>query len=386
MVHTAALTATTTDGAGLRGRMHRLGRRTAAITGTAAAPLSLLPGPVPLLPGVGAALARPPQAHRWPDALARLERVRALLRARTGARHVAVLTGSGTTANDVVAAQLSLRRGPGIVLAAGEFGERLVDAARRMRLDVRVLRAPEGSAVGPGQLAAALREEPADWVWTVHCETSTGVLLDLPGLLATCRSAGAELAVDAISSLGCAPVDLSGVLLASASSGKALAGFPGLALVLAREVPPGGQDLPRSLDLHAYACGDGVPCTLPTALVGGLLVALEARPAEAEPAALDRLGTTGAELRRQLVARGLELVAQEHCATPAVLSVRLPPGADPAVVAGLVAREGFVLAAHSGYLRQRGWVQISLMGRPAGHELRRLPALLADSAGAAGRP
>ena len=369
-----ALSSLATARAGLPVRAHR-----------PAVPLSLLPGPLPLLPEVRAALARPPQAHRWPDALARLDRVRDLLRERTGARHVAVLTGSGTTANDVVAAQLGLRRGPGIVLSAGHFGERLVDAARRGRLDVRVLRAPEGSVVTAEQLAAALAEQRAEWVWTVHCETSTGVLFDLPALLAACRTAGAELAVDAISSLGCAPVDLRDVLLASGSSGKALAGFPGLAVVLARDAPQHGQDVPRSLDLHAYTSGDGVPCTLPTTLVGGLLAALEARPGAHEAAALAELAATGAGRRRALVAAGLEVVAQDPWASPAVLSVRLPGGGDPAGVVDRVADDGFLLAGHSGYLRDRGWVQVSLMGRPSPDELSRLPEVLAEQVEAAPR-
>lgn len=381
-----ALTTPATARAGLRSRVSHLRRRTAgAPQSPPAAPLALLPGPVPLLPDVRAALAGPPQAHRWPEALARLDRVRALLRERTGARHVAVLTGSGTTANDVVAAQLGLRRGSGLVLSAGQFGERLVDAARRTRLDVRVLRVPEGSAVTSVQLATALAEQPADWVWTVHCETSTGVLLDLPALLETCRTGGAELAVDATSSLGCAPADLSGVLFATASSGKALAGFPGLAVVLAREAPQPGHDVPRSLDLHAYTAGDGVPYTLPTALVDGLLAALQARPAEGEAAALAELAGTGAELRRALVDRGLALVAPEPCAAPAVLSVRLPAGVSPAELAGVVAEDGFLLAGHSGYLQERGWVQVSLMGRPSAEELRRLPAVLAARVEAAAR-
>ena len=371
-----ALTSPATDPAGLRLRVHRLRRRPAS-----PAPLSLLPGPVPLLPEVRAALAGPPRAHRRPEAIAQLDRARQLLRARTGAAHVAVLTGSGTTANDVVAAQLGQRGGPGLVLSAGHFGERLVDACRRARLDVRVLRAPEGSAVTPEQLATALAERPVDWVWTVHCETSTGVLLDLPSLLSVSRAAGAELAVDAISSLGCAPVDLSGVLLASASSGKALAGFPGLAVVLARDRPQPGPHLPRSLDLHAYTSGDGLPCTLSTCLVDGLVAALEARPVQGEPEALARVATTGAWLRRELTDRGLQVVAQEQVAAPAVLTVALPRGADPAALVDGVADDGFLLAGHSGYLRERGWVQVSLMGRPARDELRRLPDVLAHRAG-----
>jgi len=42
----------------------------------------------------------------------------------TGARNTEMVLGSGTLANDVVAAQLSLERGPGLILSNGEFGER----------------------------------------------------------------------------------------------------------------------------------------------------------------------------------------------------------------------------------------------------------------------
>ena len=50
------------------------------------------------------------------------------------ARHVQILMGSGTLANDAVGAQLSLEKKPGLVLSNGEFGERLIDQARRFGL------------------------------------------------------------------------------------------------------------------------------------------------------------------------------------------------------------------------------------------------------------
>jgi aspartate aminotransferase-like enzyme len=132
--------------------------------------------------------------------------------------------------------------------------------------------------------------------------------------------------------------------------------------------------------------GDGVPFTLPTALVAGFLAALEAHPAEDEPAALEQLAATAAQLRAELRAEGLELVAEERCAAPAVLTVRLPAGVEPAALADVLARDGFLLAAHSGYLKDRGWVQISLMGRPALEDLRALPALLATRVRAVRQP
>jgi hypothetical protein len=65
--------------------------------------------------------------------------------------------------------------------------------------------------------------------------------------------------------------------------------------------------------------------------------------------------------------------------------VRLPAAVDPAALADVLARDGFLLAGHSGYLRDRGWVQISLMGRPSRRDLEGLPALLARRVEAAGR-
>ncbi len=48
--------------------------------------------------------------------------------------------GSGTLANDVVAGQLSLLGGRGLILSNGEFGERLMDQARRLNLKFDALK------------------------------------------------------------------------------------------------------------------------------------------------------------------------------------------------------------------------------------------------------
>src|SRR5207253_2136191 len=163
-----------------------------------------------------------------------LDEVHARLRALTGARHVAVLLGSGTLANDVVAAQLSLAPGKGLILANGEFGERLVDHAERWRLAFDVYRLPWGSAFERAALASRLARRPA-WVWLAHCETSTGMLNDLDAVRRLCAPLGVDVCVDAISSLGSVPCDFSGLAFASAVSGKALGAYPGIALVFHRD-------------------------------------------------------------------------------------------------------------------------------------------------------
>jgi len=61
---------------------------------------------------------------------------------------VQILSGSGTLANDVVAARLSLLEGSrGLILSNGEFGDRLLDHARRARLNFATLRLPWGGVL-----------------------------------------------------------------------------------------------------------------------------------------------------------------------------------------------------------------------------------------------
>src|SRR5581483_11897414 len=104
-------------------------------------PVCLLPGPVAIAPAVRAAFHGPLIYHRADEFLALFERVRSRLADLVGGKKVAVQVGSGTLANDMVAATLAAdpRRGNGLVLVNGEFGERLVRQARRMGLAPRTL-------------------------------------------------------------------------------------------------------------------------------------------------------------------------------------------------------------------------------------------------------
>lgn len=201
-------------------------------------PENLLPGPVSVAPEVAAAFGRPPAYHRSPEHQAVVDGLHRRLASFVHVRHAQLLLGSGTVANDAVAAQLRLLDRPGVVLAYGEFGERLADHAARSGLDHQVLAGPWGAPLPWAAIEDAVAALPAGgWLWTVHCETSTGQLLDLPRLTSLCAAAGVRLCVDAISSVGTVPVDLSGAYLSTGTSGKALGGYPGLSMVFLRELP-----------------------------------------------------------------------------------------------------------------------------------------------------
>ncbi|HET9426351.1 MAG TPA: GNAT family N-acetyltransferase [Gemmatimonadaceae bacterium] len=322
--------------------------------------LRFTPGPVDLHPAVEAALALPSVSHREEAFLVELDRTKSLLRELTRARHAAVLSGTGTLANDVVAMQLSALGEPGLILANGEFGERLTDHATRAGLRFSVERAPWGAGFAGERLADAVARHPdARWLWMVHHETSTGVLNDLRAATALCVDRDIRLCADCVSSLGLVPVDLKDVHLATAVSGKALGSAAGLAIVFHRDEPVSSPRVPRYLDLSLYTAR-AVPFTLPSAPVFALRVATELtlRRRGADP-----LAENTAWLRERLDALGFHSLAAPDVACPGMLTLVPPTGASAQGLGDALAAMGMSLSYHSDYLRERNWIQVALMGR-----------------------
>jgi aspartate aminotransferase-like enzyme/GNAT superfamily N-acetyltransferase len=333
---------------------------------------SYLPGPVATRERVREKLAEPALSHRGERFRAVLEDVQSKLKRLTGARHVSVALGSGTLANDMIGAQLDAR---GIVLSNGEFGERLVDHAHRWGLEFDILRSPWGRPFDLRELRLRLERRPR-WLWFAHCETSTGVLNDLEAIKALCARSSTEVCVDAVSSLGTVPCNLAGVAFASGVSGKGLAAYPGIALVMHREAPRPSRRVPRYLDLALY-CGGEVPFTQSSNLLGALNAALD----DAGPRRYETLREDVRFLRQRLEAAGLPCVAPAEHAAPAVVTVALPPSASSLRVARRLAEAGFVVAHASRYLLESNWIQIALMGEYSREGLSGLVDALEETIG-----
>lgn len=323
---------------------------------------TLTAGPTEPLPAVTRALTSPPESHRGPAFHALLADVRRRLRDLTGARHAQLLLGSGSLANDVVAGQLSLVGAPGVVLAHGEFGDRLADHARRWRLDPHVVRRDWGTAFTRDDVERALDATAGvAWLWAVHCETSTGVLNDLDMLRDACQPRGVEICLDAISSVGTLPVELGEVALATASANKGLGSVPGLSVVFHRDAVDSAPDrLPRYLDLGMYAAADGVPFTHSSPLVAALGAAL--RRFDDPDAVFGATADDGAWLRARLRGLGLDLVARGDDVSPAVVTIRLPDSVSSETVGAAMEDAGYRLGFRSEYLLRRNWIQVCLMG------------------------
>lgn len=316
---------------------------------------NLSTGPVAVHPDVTAAFEAAPQSHRSPGFEEELRALKASLCALVNAPYVEVLLGSATLGNDAVAAQLSLLGTHGIVVSNGEFGERLADHASRARLDFEHVKIEWGA---PFDLAA-IAERSFDWVWIAACETSTGVLNDVAAIESICSSRGAKLCVDAVSAIGAVPLDLSNVWLATGASGKALASYPGLALVFHREPIAVSGVLPRYLDLGMYA-RDGVPFTHSSNLIRALRVAVEGADWTSR---FDQTASACAWLRRRLGHLGFTIVGEGAVPAPHIVTIALPLQVRSDELAQAIERAGFHIGHASAYLRQRNWIQICLMGQ-----------------------
>jgi aspartate aminotransferase-like enzyme/GNAT superfamily N-acetyltransferase len=333
----------------------------------------LLPGPVTTAPAVQEAFHQPPTYHRGPKFIRHFMGVRRLLGEIVGGRDVAILNGSGTLANETIAATLAAmqracaRPGRGVLLINGEFGQRLAKQATRFGLQPQLLSWAWGKPWDLKEVDAALANEPeGSWVWGVHQESSTGVLNNLPGLVQVAQRRGVRVCVDCISSLGAVPLDLRHVFLASGATGKSLGSFAGAALIFADRDALRTLDrtrIPSYFDVAAALHSEGPCYTFPSPTLFALEAALQeyATPQKAQ-ASYARYALLGVHVRQELRRLGLEPLAQDDHACP-VVTTFTPPGHErSAEFVGRCRAWGFAIGGQSAYLAERRYVQIATMG------------------------
>ncbi len=358
--------------------------------------VNFLPGPVAIRREVRRAFEQAPESHRADSFKKDFSSARQILCDLVRARNVGLFMGSGTLANDVIAGQLSLLGGPGLILSNGEFGERLMDQAWRFNLKFDALKfdwgkpldlalvekkyfgadrksskdesagsagiLPAGRESGTGtcrQDAGAPGNAPS-WVWCTHCETSTGILTDLAALKELCARHGTKLCLDCISTIGTMTVDLTGVYLASGSSGKGLRAYPGLSMVFYHhDVPAAPEKLPRYLDLGFSLQHDGTPFTFSSNLLHALHAAVKRVNWERRFA---ETAEWSAWLRERLTEMGFNLIGNGALVSPAVITLALPPDMNSTKIGEAMQETGYLLSCNSEYLRRKNWIQVCLMG------------------------
>ena len=221
---------------------------------------------------------------------------------------------------------------------------------------------------------------PGGWVWAVHHETSTGVLNDLPALIALAKRYGIRVCLDTVSSLATVPVDLTGVYLASGASGKAVGSYAGIAFVFADPNELSHLDvetIPSYLDVASTLKTVGPRFTVPSPLIRALDAALFPLSTPAKRATrFSTIRTLGRRIREAVIEIGVTPMASIEIASPAIVTFAPPDGESAADFVAKCHRWGFQIAGQSGYLAERGLVQIAVMGHVSADEIEPLIANL----------
>ena len=172
-----------------------------------------------------------------------------------------LVQGSGTFALEAVLSSVIPPDGRLLVLANGAYGERMLQIAERLKIAAAIQRWPEHESPNSEFVRQMLSAgSPPTHIAIVHLETTTGILNPIEEIARIVREHRCRFIVDAMSSFGGVPINLSALqpdyLVSSAN--KCLEGVPGFSYVLARrEALESTAGYARSVSLDLLAQWQG---------------------------------------------------------------------------------------------------------------------------------
>jgi 2-aminoethylphosphonate-pyruvate transaminase len=225
---------------------------------TATNPLLLTPGPLTTSKAVKAVMV-----HDWGSRDAAFLRINAEVLERLpevvhgAGTHVTVpMQGSGTFAVEAMLTTFVPPSGKVLVLINGAYGQRAKKILEIARRGVVVHETLEDTAPDLAKVEALLQADPSiTHVFTIHCETTSGILNPVRELGALAAKYNRRYLIDSMSAFGALPLDVSAMQVdaVAASSNKCIEGIPGLGFVIARKdalAETKGNATTLVLDLH----------------------------------------------------------------------------------------------------------------------------------------
>jgi alanine-glyoxylate transaminase/serine-glyoxylate transaminase/serine-pyruvate transaminase len=329
------------------------------------------------------AMLSPVVGHLDPDFVRVMEDIKKLLRIvfQTGNEIAFPVSGTGSAGMETVLANL-IEDGDEVVVAVnGAFGERIADAAGRLGAKIHRVEAEWGHIVEASRVEAALKAaRQPKLLAVVHAETSTGIYQPVEELGAIAHRCGALMVMDAVTSLGCVPVEIDRwqVDACYSCTQKGIGAPPGLAPVTfserAMQAVRTRKQKCRSwyfdvAMIERYWGPDRLyhhtaPISMNYAIYEALRIVVE----EGLEARFKRHAANAAALQAGLQAMGLELAAQQGYRLPQLTAVRVPDGIDEAKVrADLLRIFNLEIGAGLGVFRGKVW-RIGLMGESSRRE------------------
>ena len=249
------------------------------------------------------------------------------------------LQGSGTFAVEAAIGNVVPRAGKVLVPNNGAYCARILKICKVLGRAAVELPVPEDQPATGALIAAALDADPSiTHVAQVHCETGAGVLNDLAGIAQACAARGTGLIIDAMSSFGALPIDVTRTPFDAlvAASGKCLEGAPGMGFVILRKRvldACAGNAHSLAMDLHdQYVYMQKTTqwrFTPPTHVVAALRAAVDQFKDEGgQPARLARYTDNCRALIDGMRALGFRTYLPDAVQAPIIVTFHAP--ADPA--------------------------------------------------------
>lgn len=221
-------------------------------------PLLLTPGPLTTSKSVKSAMV-----HDWGSRDATFIRInQAVLTTLVeiiggGSDFVTVpMQGSGTFAVEAMLTTFIPRNGKVLILINGAYGQRAKKICEIAGRAVVVHETPEDTPPDLAVVEAMLKNDPAiTHVFTIHCETTSGILNPIEKIGEIAAKHGKRFLIDSMSAFGALPLEAKDIAFdaVAASSNKCIEGVPGLGFVIARKSAleqTKGNATTLVLDLH----------------------------------------------------------------------------------------------------------------------------------------
>ena len=330
---------------------------------------NLSTGPVGITRQVQKALQEHPLSHRSTAFRNLYDETTVFLSYSFNVRDTYLLTGSGTLANEVMLQEIKCIEGKGLILSNGEFGNRLLEQAHRNGLDFLTYKLEWGTAFNLATIEKLLSDHSVKWLLCCHCETSTGRMVDLKKLTDLAHNYNCRCFVDCMSTVGTVPLDLCGVAMATASSGKGLASIPGLAIIFSNIEPTIKPACPIYLDLYHYKTTAGIPFTIPSNLLNALYISVRQKLQKEQYQLIT-------EYRKifftTLNDASLVPFSNEHTSVFTIV----PPGSLSQNLISYMRKYHLQMSYESDYLKSKKWYQLATFGYYTEKQLKQVSKAL----------
>jgi len=338
--------------------------------------LLLGPGPSDAHPRVLSAMTTPLLGHLDPQFLEMMNETQEMMREvfRTKNKLTFPVSATGSAGMECCLVNLIEPGDKAVICPKGYFGNRMLDMAGRCGAQVTELRQEWGKAFDLNRIRETLQTVRPKVLGIVHAETSTGVLQPIDQLGKLCHEFDTLLVVDAVTSLGCVPVNVDEWEIDAifSCSQKGLGCPPGLSPVSLSDRAVAALNARKTkvlswyLDLsivQSYWGGERAyhhtgPISMIYAIREGLRIVLE----EGLENRFARHARNYKALRAGLEAMGLSYIADAAVQLPQLNAVRIPPGIDDMACRKRMLNDfGIEIGGGLGDFKGKAW-RIGLMG------------------------